>query len=57
MVNFGFLLFSKVNILKNPKEAMYLWYSIVNTLICYEYTQDFKTFCFGTIKAILRLAY
>ena len=38
MINFGFLLFSKVNILKNPKEAMYLWYSIVNTLICYEYT-------------------
>ena len=38
MINFGFLLFSKVNILTKPKEAMYLWYSIVNTLICYEYT-------------------
>ena len=27
---------------------MYLWFFIVNTLICYKYMQDLKTICFGT---------
>ena len=33
MLNFGFLLFSMVNIFKTPREAMYLWFFIVDFFV------------------------
>ena len=41
----------------NPNWRPCIWFFTVNALIFYKYKFCFKTLCFGTTKAILRLAY
>ena len=49
MVNFGFLLFSMVNIFKITGRPC-IWFVIVDTIICYTYTYNFQTFVLGNIE-------